>query len=85
MIGFFIIHFAITFNMAQNLLQRNALTWKDKGEDISNSELFVGVDILRWKDEGENKKQKLLERKARFNIELIEIFVSDVLLVKTIH
>ena len=71
--------------MAQNLLQRNALTWKDKGEDISNSELFVGVDILRWKDEGENKKQKLLERKARFNIELIEIFVSDVLLVKTIH
>lgn len=55
--------------MAQNLLQRNALTWKDKGEYISNSELFVGVDILRWKDEGENKKQKLLERKARFNIE----------------
>lgn len=64
--GFFIIHFAIT---AQNLLQRNAQTWKDKGEDISNSELFVGVDILAWKDERENKKQKLLERKARFNVE----------------
>ena len=63
---FCIIHFAIP---AQNLLQRNAQTWKDKGEDISNSELFVGVDILTWKDEGENKKQKLLERKARFNIE----------------
>lgn len=64
--GFFYYSFCYS---GSKLLQRNAQTWKDKGEDISNSELFVGVDILAWKDEGENKKQKLLERKARFNVE----------------